>query len=53
MPATTPQLATKPQPSSPPVTRDFRQEVTNGIVHLLEIPWQNLGIQAPPHSGCP
>jgi len=43
MPATTPQLATEPQPTGQPVTRGFRREVTNGIVRLLEkgvAPWQ-------------
>ena len=43
MPATTAQLTTEAQPTSQAVKRDFRQEVTNGIVRLLEkgvAPWQ-------------
>jgi antirestriction protein ArdC len=43
MSATNPELLTEPQPTRQPVTRDFRQEVTNGIVRLLEngvAPWQ-------------
>ena len=43
MPATTPQPATEAQPTAQPESRDFRQEVTNSIIRLLEngvAPWQ-------------
>lgn len=43
MQAKTPQPTNEQQPTSQPATRDFRQEVTNSIVGLLEkgvAPWQ-------------
>ncbi len=43
MSATTPQPATEAQPTSQPGARDFRQEVTNSIIRMLEngvAPWQ-------------
>lgn len=43
MSAMTPQPATAQPPASKPALRDFRQEMTNGIIRLLEqgvAPWQ-------------